>query len=206
MSTLRFSIASAKSFALAASLSIAACVAGLVHATDLDEGTLILVAKPKVHDGLYGSSILIAKPVGNDRHVGFILNRPTQVTLGRLFPEHAASHKVPDPIYLGGPFNTEFIFALVQRGDSPGGRSIQMTQDLYLATDAPTVDRIIEGEAAHARFLAGLVAWRPGELREELKRGLWYVLEADTDLVMRRPTEGLWEELVKRLERRANTL
>ncbi len=57
-----------------------------------------------------------------------------------------------------------------------------------------------------ARFLAGLVAWRPGELRDELKRGLWYVLEADSELVMRKPTEGLWEELVRRSERKANAI
>ena len=205
MSAFGIPIASARQFAIAALLSIAGGLGSLAQANDLD-ATLILVAKPKVHDEFWGSSILIAKPVGNDRHVGFMLNRPTAVTLGKLFPEHGPSHKVPDPVYLGGPFNTELLFALVQRGDSPGGRSIQLAPDLYLAMDAPTVDRIIEGEAKHARFLAGLVAWRSGELRDELKRGLWYVLEADTELVMRKPTEGLWEELVRRSERKANAI
>jgi putative AlgH/UPF0301 family transcriptional regulator len=68
------------------------------------------------------------------------------------------------------------------------------------------VDSIIEKEPQRARFFAGLVMWRPGELDDELKRGLWYVLEDSTDLVMRKPTEGLWEELVGRSERKANTI
>jgi putative transcriptional regulator len=171
-----------------------------------DGDAMILVAKRNLHDKIYGSTILLAKPVGNDRHVGFILNKPSQLTLGKLFPDHAASRKVPDPVFLGGPFGREVIFALVQRKDSPGGRSVRIAQDLYLAFDSPIVDRIIENEPSHARFFAGLVVWQPGELRQEIKRGLWYVDDASADLTLRKKTDGMWEELVNRLEREANTI
>lgn len=76
-------------------------------------------------------------------------------------------------------------------------------QDLFVAFDAETVDRIIEAEPDRARFVAGPVVWRPGELQEEIKRGLWYVLEPDAALVLRKPTAGLWEELVRRSEQAA---
>jgi putative AlgH/UPF0301 family transcriptional regulator len=59
------------------------------------------------------------------------------------------------------------------------------------------VDRIIESGGEHARFVAGLVIWRPGELADEIKRGAWYVLDPEAELAMREP-EGLWEELVGR--------
>ena len=175
------------------------------RSADADD-TVILVAKRTLQDRVYGSTILVAKPVGNDRHVGFILNKPTQLTLGKLFPEHAPSRKVVDPVFLGGPFGREVIFALVQRRDSPGGRSVQITPDLYLAFDSPIVDRIIETEPDHARFFAGMVVWQPGELRQELKRGLWYVHDAKTELLLKKQTDGLWEELVGRSERKANTI
>ena len=68
------------------------------------------------------------------------------------------------------------------------------------AFDAAVVDRVIETEPEHARFVAGLVAWQPGELRSEVEQGAWYVLEPDAALVMRKP-EGLWEELVRRSQR-----
>lgn len=168
--------------------------------------TIVLVAKRNLQDKIYSSTILVAKPVGSDRHVGFILNKPTQVTLGKLFPDHAASAKVPDPVFLGGPFGREVIFALVQRRDNPGGRSVQITPDLFLAFDSPVVDRIIETQPNHARFFAGLVVWQQGELRAELKRGLWYVLDAKTDLLLKKQTDGMWEELVGRSERKANTI
>ena len=170
------------------------------------DDTLILVAKRQVRDQLYGSTIIVVKPLSEDRHVGFIINKPTQLTLGKLFPNHQPSQKVTDPVYLGGPFNSQVIFALVQRADSPGGRSVKLGPDLYLAVDSSVVDRIIESEPQHARFFAGMVLWKPGELADEVKRGLWYTIDARTDLVMRNKFDGLWEELVGRSERKANTI
>jgi putative transcriptional regulator len=169
------------------------------------DDTIILVAKRQLADQIYGSTILIVKPLGGDRHVGFILNKPTQMTLGKLFPNHPPSQKVTSPVYLGGPFNSQVIFAMVRRHDSPGGRSVRIAPDLYLAIDSQVVDKIIESDSEHARFFAGMVLWRPGELADELKRGLWYTLDARADLVLRK-TDGLWEELVGRSERQANTI
>jgi len=183
-----------------------ACVAvsPLTRSEGVDE-TTILVAKRQLRDQLYGNTILIVKPLGEDRHVGFIINKPTQMTLGKLFPGHGPSQKVVDPVYLGGPFNSQVIFALVQRPDSPGGRSVRIAQDLYLAVDSQIVDRIIETEPQHARFFAGMVLWKPGELADEMKKGLWYTLDARSELVLKK-ADGLWEELVGRSERKANTI
>jgi putative transcriptional regulator len=175
-----------------------------VGAEDVSE-PVILVAKPELRDQLYGSSILVVTPLGGDQHVGFIVNRPTAISLGMVFPEHGPSQKVIDPVYLGGPTGSQLIFAMVKRPDSPGGNSLAVMPGLYVAFDAAIVDRIIESESDHARFVAGLVAWRPGELSAEIEAGAWYVLAPDPALVMRKP-EGLWEELVRRSQRAANTI
>jgi putative transcriptional regulator len=176
---------------------------GLAGAADVSE-PIILVAKPELRDRLYGSSVLVATPLGGDEHVGFIVNRPTTTSLGAVFPEHGPSQKVIDPVYLGGPVGTQLIFAMVRRPDSPGANSLPVMPGLFVAFDTAVVDRIIESEADHARFMVGLVTWKPGELSAEIEAGAWYVLEPDPALVMRKP-EGLWEELVRRSQRAANT-
>jgi putative AlgH/UPF0301 family transcriptional regulator len=68
------------------------------------------------------------------------------------------------------------------------------------------VDRVIEKQAGQARFFAGMVLWRPGELEEEIKRGLWFVQDPKADIVLRKSTDGLWEELLGRSERKANAI
>jgi putative transcriptional regulator len=190
---------------MAACAIIAIAWSSPARAADLSE-SIILVAKRHLQDKLYGSTILIARPIGADRHVGFIVNKPTQITLGKLFPRHEPSRKVTDPVFLGGPVSPEVIFALVQGRDSPGGRSIKILDDLYLAIDSDVVDRVIEKQSAHARFFAGMVLWRPGELHEEIRRGLWYLQDPQADIVLRRSTDTMWEELVGRLERKASAI
>ena len=177
-----------------------------VRAGDISADTVILVAKRNLQDRLYGSTILVAKPVGRDRHVGFIINKPTTTTLGKLFPNHPPSQKIVDPVYLGGPASSSVIFAMVSGQDSPGGRSLRLAPGLYLSFESNEVDNIIEKQPSQARFFAGMVIWTPGELAEEVRRGLWYVLDPQPDLVLRRSTEGLWEDLVGRAERKANTI
>jgi len=191
---------------LAACAILAIAWAAPARAADPDDDSIILVAKRQLQDKLYGSTIVLSRPIGADRHVGFIINKPTQVTLSKLFPGHEPSKKVVDPVFLGGPVSPEVIFALVQGKQSPGGRSIRILEDLYLAIDSDVVDSVIEKRSAEARFFAGMVLWRPGELHEELKRGLWYVLDAKSDLALRKSTEGMWEELVGRSERKANSI
>jgi len=191
---------------LAACAILAIAWAAPTRAADPDDDSIILVAKRQLQDRLYGSTIVLSRPIGADRHVGFIINKPTQVSLAKLFPGHEPSKKVVDPVFLGGPVSPEVIFALVQGKQSPGGRSIKILDDLYLAIDSDVVDSVIEKQAAQARFFAGMVLWRPGELNDELKRGLWYVLDAKSDLALRKSTEGMWEELVGRSERKANAI
>jgi len=171
-------------------------------AADID-APVVLVAKRQLTDRFYGATILVARPIGQGQHIGFIVNRPSRVTLGELFPQHAPSRKVPDPVFVGGPVNSESIFALVQTSKNPGGRSVKLSDNLFVVIDGKIVDEVIENDPSHARFVAGLVAWRSGELQEEIKRGAWYVLAADADLVLRKP-EGLWEELVRSAELQAN--
>jgi putative transcriptional regulator len=174
-------------------------------ATESEE-TMLLVAKRQLDDPLWASTIILAKPVTGGGHVGFIVNRPTKMTLAELFPEHAPSKKVVDPLFLGGTSDINLVFALVEGHASKKAGSVRIAPDLFLAYETKAVDKIIESEADHARFLIGMVVWRPGQLEEELDRGLWYVQEPEAKLVLRRNTDDLWEELVLRAEERANTI
>lgn len=174
------------------------CFAGIAQAADLSR-TVILVSKPELRaDPVFGSAILVVTSIGGEQHAGFIVNRPTSVTLGSVFPGDGPAQKVVNPIYLGGPVDSDVIFALVQGGEGPGKGSIQLMPGVFAALNSEAVERAIASDPERTRFLAGLVVWKPGELREEIKQGLWYVLEADPSVVLPASTEGLWEELARR--------
>ena len=169
-----------------------ACAAAAALAQDR---ALILVAHPGFRDLEWRETVIIAAPAPNGGHVGVILNRPTERSLASLFPEHAPSKKVVDPVYYGGPFSRSALVALVHTDHSPGAGSVPMMKDVYLAFRANTIDHVIETRPNDARYFVGYVGWRPGELRNEIDRGLWSVLDADIDFVFRKDTRSLWEEL-----------
>jgi putative transcriptional regulator len=159
--------------------------------------------------------VLIAAPAPNGGHVGVILNRPTRRSLASLFPEHEPSKKVADPVYYGGPFSRGALVALVKTDHAPGAGAVPLMKSLYLAFRANTIDQVIEATPNEARYYVGYVGWRPGELRSEIDRGLWTVMGAELDMVFRKDTDGLWEELLQSskrirasapLERRAGAL
>jgi putative transcriptional regulator len=130
-----------------------------------------------------------------------ILNRPTRRSLGSLFPEHEPSKKVLDPVYYGGPFSRGALVALVKTDSAPGAGSVQVMKSLYLAFRANTIDQVIEHAPNDARYYVGYVGWRPGELKAEIDRGLWSVINADREVVFRKDTEGLWEEMLQQTRR-----
>src|SRR5437868_1917095 len=181
-------------------LLVLAAAALALPAAAQDEA-MILVAHPAFRDLEYRQTVLIAAPAPNGGHVGVILNRPTKRSLGSLFPEHEPSKKVIDPVYYGGPFSRGALVALVKSSSSPGAGTVPLMKDLYLAFRANTIDHVIESTPNDARYFVGYVGWRPGELRSEIDRGLWSVLDADAEVVFRKDTDSLWEELLQATRR-----
>lgn len=162
---------------------------------------MLLVAHPAFRDADYRETVLIAAPAPSGGHVGVILNRPTKRSLFSLFPEHEPSKQVKEPVFYGGPFSRSALVALVRRKKNPGDGSVYMMKNVYLAFRVTTIDRIIETTPNAARYYVGYVAWRPGELKSEIDRGLWAVVHGDVDTVFRKHTDGLWEELLTRSRR-----
>ena len=176
-------------------IALLASLAGCLPAFAQESDAVILVAHPAFRDLEYRQTVLIAAPAPNGGHVGVILNRPTRRSLGSLFPEHEPSKKVADPVYYGGPFSRGALVALVRSDAPPGSGSVLLMKNLYLAFRANTIDHVIETTPNEARYFVGYVGWRPGELKAEIDRGLWAVQNAELDMVFRKDTENLWEEL-----------
>jgi len=180
-------------------LVVLAAAAGSVRAQD--EEAMFLIAHPSFRDLDYRQTVLLAAPGPNGGHVGVILNRPTRRSLSSLFPEHEPSKKVIEPVFYGGPFSRGALVAIVRTDAAPGAGSVQLMKNLYMAFRVNTIDQVIESSPNEARYYVGYVGWRPGELKVEIDRGLWSVLNADSDVIFRKDTEGLWEELLQQTKR-----
>ena len=186
--------------AIALTLALAPLTPASAQSTtpqQLGEDAVFLVAAPAFRDPEYRQTVLLASPTANGGHIGVILNRPTRRSLASLFPEHEPSKRVTEPVFFGGPFSTTALVAVVKGEASPGAGSLLMMTNLHLAINVNTIDRIIEERPNEARFYVGYVGWRPGELRREIDRGLWLVVNPSVDSIFRKDTDALWEEMLR---------
>ncbi|OAI53827.1 hypothetical protein AYO46_00290 [Betaproteobacteria bacterium SCGC AG-212-J23] len=159
-------------------------------AQDLDRA-MMLVATPDL-EGAYRHTALVVMPVGENRHLGFIVNRASEMQL-------AAS-----TLYYGGPEMVGAVFALVRK--DPGQPSMHMFGEVYVTGDREVIDHVLGETPGSARLFAGFVGWESGELADEIAAGYWYVAEPEVAQVFsQEPGENVWSDLVKRVGRRLQT-
>ena len=168
-------------------------VSSAVQAADLSRPVL-LVARDRWAGSPFERAVILATPLPNGAHVGFVVNHPTDVTLGTLFPEQAAARNVVGPVYAGGPMLSSVVFA-VMRDAAPAsdGKVVPLMPGLVAAMDGPTVDHIIETRPNDARYFVGLMLWTRGELDRDVEDGAWEVRPASVDAVLPDHATDLWE-------------
>lgn len=181
-------------------LAIALCLGmGLVGVTAAlaQDAPTFVVALDKLDDNkLYARTVMFAAPLENGGHFGLILNRPTQHTMAQAFPDHGPSAAVKDNIYLGGPAYSKIIFALARAAESPGAGSREVVPGVWLMTQSGAIDAFIERSPNEARYFIGLVRWKPGELREEIRGGAVALRPFDAARLFSPDTSSMYEELV----------
>jgi putative AlgH/UPF0301 family transcriptional regulator len=187
--------------ALGTALAVSGMNRAALAASPTEPRAVFLIATPRLSDARYRRTVILVTPRPGERHAGVIVNRPTTRTMGGLFPDQPASQKVIDPVYAGGPMAEDTLFALVRAAQPPDTRSLEMLPGLFFVQGATTLDRLIDERPNAARYYAGLVLWRSGELRAELRRGLWRVASADIGGVFQRDADRLWRERLEQAER-----
>jgi len=176
-------------------LVLFAGVTGAARAIDLSQA-VILVASNRLAGSIYEQTVILAAPLPQGGHLGFVVNRPTSVKLESLFPDQASTHNVVDPVYAGGPILPRAVFAVMRKApDNDNANFLSLMPGLVVAIDGATVDRIIETTPNDARYFVGLMFWAPDDLDDEIRSGAWEVRPADVDTVLRANSPGLWKSL-----------
>jgi putative AlgH/UPF0301 family transcriptional regulator len=150
---------------------------------------VLLVASSSV-TGAYARTVLFAMPARNGAHVGFVLNRPTNVKIPEL----------KSPVFAGGPEYADTLFAFVHVPSAPAERAVQVLPNLYLAFQESDVEQVLERFASRTRVFAGLVSWEAESLEEQVEGGAWHVLDPDVELVLEGSVDTLWSRLIDRAE------
>lgn len=199
----------------AAVLLLAATFAGLSAATstadaglrpvraqargvDIGPGTL-LVAVPGLPDPNFSETVVFVVHHTEDGTMGLVLNRRTDVTVGRLFESIDELRELTLPVFAGGPVARSSAQALVRSPRAiPDGRHI--VGEVHIVNSAEALRRRLADEPGtdHFRLYLGYAGWAPGQLEAELDDGAWHVIEGDAAAVFDRDPDTLWRRVIRR--------
>jgi putative transcriptional regulator len=180
-------------------LRVAAFVLGVfaVSATAQVEPAngLLLIAKPGLPDPRFRDTVILVTQTKDFQTVGVILNRPTQVRVQQL-REDLPRDGYAGPVFFGGPVLERVLVALFKRDQPPTEPAFHVLKGVYLSMHPALVEPLLARRDAEVRVFAGFSGWAPRQLESELARDSWYVLPATEELLFRKDTSGMWQELL----------
>jgi len=149
---------------------------------------LLLVARPDLVDPNFRESVVLVTQTDDGSTVGVILNRPT-----------AAKHpQTGETLYSGGPVMREVTVALLRAEREPEAPAFPVLKGVYLTMHPQNIEPLLAQRAGNYRLYRGFSGWAAGQLDSEMQREGWYLLPANTELLFRKDTAGMWQELVRK--------
>jgi len=158
-----------------------------------------LVASETLRDPNFSQTVVLLLEYKPSGAIGVIINRPTDVELGKALPDIKELRGHREPIYLGGPVAAGLMLLLVRANKRPEGTEA-VFRDVYVSGKLDVLRRA----ASHAvkqtrlRVFAGYAGWGAGQLDREIARGDWHVTDADAASIFETPARNVWPKLSER--------
>lgn len=162
------------------------------------EPPVLLLAMPQVMDPFFHKSVVLLIHHTEDGGVGFIVNRPTGVSVTEVLEGLEIEWQGSGDLlaFFGGPVEPQLgtvLFAADPAGASGDGETtseiipgIALTQhvgDLATLAATPPSDLL---------FVLGYAGWGDGQLEQELLRNDWMVAPASAELLFSGEPSTLW--------------
>jgi putative transcriptional regulator len=158
------------------------------------QGQLLISAGGLFDSNFRQTVVLIG---GHDERgaAGVILNRPLDVSVHDAIPALAALVRSGDPVYEGGPVETDQAVVLVDAVDDA-----LLDVPVFGSVGFVTGDVPLEVGTAvrRARVFLGHAGWGAGQLEDELAAGAWILEPALLEDVFTAEPRTLWRRLLER--------
>jgi putative transcriptional regulator len=166
--------------------------------TEMELAGQLLVATPQLRGSTFDRAVILLLSHADDGALGVMLNRPSDVPVGRLLPKWEDLAADPPVVFQGGPVGTDSALALVLI-DGPGEPlGVRRVGGEVGILDLDTPPEVVEPAVSGLRVFAGYAGWAPDQLDDEVSEGSWYVVDAEPRDAFRPDSVGLWRTVLKR--------
>ena len=158
-----------------------------------------LVATPRLNGSVFEQSVILLIDYSLVGATGLIINKLSAVTASEAFPDIRELADYRGNINLGGPIKIRHFLFLIRSGNRPL-ESKEILQDLYFSASMNTLKESANRKEKGVKFRMyfGYSGWSPGQLEREIRRGSWYVMEGEQDVVFSEKTSLIWQNLIRK--------
>ena len=167
-----------------------------------------LIAMPGMGDESFAGAVVYLCEHTDKGALGLVINKPIDIKLKNLFERVELSLDREDiadePVYFGGPVQTERGFVLHEREGadaSPYSSTLSIPGGELDMTTSKDVLEALAGGAGPRKLLVtlGYSGWGAGQLEEEIKRNGWITVEARPEVIFDTPAERRYEKALSLL-------
>lgn len=152
-----------------------------------------LIAMPNMADPYFSRTLTFICEHNEQGALGVVVNRPIEMTLGGLFDRLSlrltSQILVNEPVYFGGPVQTDRGFVLHQ----PLGEwqaTLSVRDKVGLTTSKDILEAVGHGGGPHKMLVTlGYAGWAAGQLENEIKQNAWLTVEAKDAIIFDTPNE-----------------
>ena len=168
----------------------------------IDFTNQFLIAMPGMADDTFAGAVVYLCEHTDKGALGLVINKPIDIKLRNLFEKVELSLDREDlaeqPVYFGGPVQTERGFVLHERQGSDGGHynsSLAIPGgELEMTTSKDVLEALSNGAGPKKILVTlGYSGWSAGQLEEELSRNGWLTVDATPEIIFDTPAEARYE-------------
>jgi putative transcriptional regulator len=167
-----------------------------------------LIAMPGMADDTFSGTVIYLCEHNDKGALGLVINKPIDIKLKNLFEKVELSLDRDDlaeePVYFGGPVQTERGFVLHERqpndGATPYNSTLSIPGGLEMTTSKDVLEAISAGSGPKRVLVTlGYSGWSPGQLEAEIGRNGWLTVDADPQVIFDTPIERRYDKAISLL-------
>ena len=174
----------------------------------IDLTNQFLIAMPGMGDDTFAGAVVYLCEHSEKGALGLVINKPIDIKLKNLFEKVELSLDRQDlaeqPVYFGGPVQTERGFVLHERLSDEGGHynsSLPIPGGgLEMTTSKDVLEALSNGAGPKKLLIMlGYSGWGAGQLEEEIGRNGWLTVDAQPEVIFDTPVEQRYDKALSLL-------
>lgn len=144
----------------------------------------VLVSHPSLSQGLFSKAVVYVYQHEAKGTLGVILNKRSNFSVADIMAQKGIAYDHGHMVFTGGPVNQQAL-QILHSDDWYSQNTLQLPQGLAISSDTVMIEKIAMGnEPSLWRTFAGMAAWGPGQLENEINRpNSWMIAQADYGLI-----------------------